>query len=302
MKKIISLAVIMVLIFVLSGCSSDESSNNTKSNDTGSAVNNSNDTKDTKDTNSTNSEPQKDATKNDSSTNEIQMSWFENPPHIFMDKQSGKLTGAVYDLIEEKIAPKMNVKFIWDKEATAIPRQTATFEANNKAFASALLTKSPDREKISICSGKTYFKSQTAIALKKDNPLNEIKKIDDVLNLKIGYAEKSFISPFMKDPRVKFDLVSAGNYHETNLKKLTAGRLDAAYAPDKAAFLGVIKQLNLENDIKILDIPEDKANFYVVFSKSASSIADKYNEVTNSMDLEKEYLNLLSKYIDISKL
>lgn len=294
MKRYFSLAVIMTLIFVLSGCNSGESSNSNKSSEpVATAVN---------DSNNENKEPQKDAVKDEANVNELQISWFENPPHIFIDKQSGKLTGAVYDLLEQKIGPKMNVKFVWDKEGSTIPRQTADFEANSKPFAAALLTKSPDREKISICSNKTFFDSKTAIAVKKDNPLNEIKKIDDILDLTIGYAEKSFISPFMKDSRVKFDLVSASNYHETNLKKLTSGRLDAVYAPDKAAFLELVEQMNLGNDIKILDLPENKAAFYVVFSKAASSIADKYNEVTNGMDLEKEYLDLLAKYIDTSKL
>ena len=278
MKRYFFLAVIMALIFVLSGCNSVESSENNKSSEpVASAVD---------DTNNENKEPQKDSVKDAVTANELQISWFDNPPHIFIDEQSGKLTGAVYDLLEQKIAPKMNVKFVWDMKASAIPRQTTSFEANDKPFASALLTKNPDREKISICTNKTFFN----------------KKIDDILNLKVGYAEKAFISPFMKDPRVKFDLVSASNYHQTNLKKLTSGRLDAVYAPDKAAFLKLIKEMNLENDVKILDLPENKAAFYVVFSKAASSIADKYNEVSNGMDLEKEYLDLLAKYIDTSKL
>lgn len=212
------------------------------------------------------------------------------------------MAGAVYDLLEQKIAPKMNVKFVWDKEGTPIPRQTANFEANTKPFASALLTKNPERESVSICSEKTFFNSQTAIAVKKDNQLSEIRKIDDILNLKIGYAEKSFISEFMKDPRVQFDLVSTSNYHETNLMRLVSGRIDAVYAPDKAAFVELMNQLDLEDDIKILDLPESKAGFYVVFSKAAGSFAEKYNEAVKDMDLEKEYLDMLAKYIDISKL
>jgi len=244
----------------------------------------------------------KDAVKNETAENELQVSWFENPPHIFIDKESGKLTGAVYDLLEQKIAPKMNVKLVWDKEGTSIPRQTANFEANTKPFAAALLTKNPERESISICSEKPFFNSQTAIAIKKDNPLNEIKKVDDILDLKIGYAEKSFISEFMKDSRVQFDFVPASNYHETNLKRLISDRIDAVYAPDKAALLALIEQMELEDDIKIIDLPENKAGFYVVFSKAASNFAEKYNEAVKDMDLEKEYLDMLAKYIDISKL
>jgi len=31
----------------------------------------------------------KDAVKNETAENELQVSWFENPPHIFIDKESG---------------------------------------------------------------------------------------------------------------------------------------------------------------------------------------------------------------------
>lgn len=294
MKRFFSLAIAVILIFILSGCKDVESrsgDNDIQLVENG--VNNQNNEKE---------EAKDDVVKNETNENELQISWFENPPHIFIDKQSGELTGAVYDLLEQKIAPKMNVKLIWDKEGTAIPRQTSNFEANAKPFAAALLTKSPDRESISICSDKAFFDSQTAIVVKKDNPLSEIKEIDDILGLKIGYAEKSFISEFMKDSRVEFDLVSTSNYHETNLKRLMSDRIDAVYAPDKAAFLELMKQMGLEDDIKILDLPENKAAFYVVFSKAASNFAEKYNEVVKDMDLEKEYLDMLAKYIDISKL
>ncbi|HHV30563.1 transporter substrate-binding domain-containing protein [Acetivibrio mesophilus] len=293
MKRFFPLAIVLVIIFVLTGCKSVESSGG--DNGTQPVESTAKDQNNEK-------EVQKDLVKNETAENELQVSWFENPPHIFIDKQSGELTGAVYDLLEQKIAPKMNVKLVWDKEGTSIPRQTANFEANTKPFASALLTKNPERESVSICSEKIFFDSQTAIAVKKDNPLNEIKKIDDILDLKIGYAEKSFVSEFMKDPRVQFDLVSTSNYHETNLKRLMSDRIDAVYAPDKAAFLELMKQMDLEDDIKILDIPESKAGFYVVFSKAANEFAEKYNEVVKDMDLEKEYLDMLAKYIDTSKL
>ncbi|HEY9062836.1 MAG TPA: transporter substrate-binding domain-containing protein [Pseudobacteroides sp.] len=301
MRRYIYFVIILALIFAFSGCGSSEVVSSDEKNNESLAspvakVNNE------PQSSAANSDKQKEVVKGEKAINEIEVSWFDNPPHIYMDKQTGKLTGAAYKLLEEQIAPKMNIKFVWDKESSAIPRQTSNFEANTKAFASALLTRNPDREKISICSSKTYFQSQTAMVVKKDNPLNEIKKVDEIINLKIGYAEKSFVSPFMKDSRIKFDNTTASNYHETNLKKLVAGRIDAVYAPDKAALLGVVKQLGMENDVKILNLPEEKAPFFVVFSKAASDIANKYNEVTNGMDLEKEYNSLLSQFIDTSKL
>jgi len=71
----------------------------------------------------------------------------------------------------------------------------------------------------------------------------------------------------MKDSRVQFDFVPASNYHETNLKRLISDRIDAVYAPDKAALLALIEQMELEDDIKIIDLPETKQVFMWYFPK-----------------------------------
>jgi len=94
MKRIFALWLAMTLIFVLSGCKSVESSSSNNEPPPAETM-----------ANERNNE-KKDAVKNETAENELQVSWFENPPHIFIDKESGKLTGAVYDLLEQKIAPK----------------------------------------------------------------------------------------------------------------------------------------------------------------------------------------------------
>lgn len=239
--------------------------------------------------------------KSDSSENEIAVTWFNNPPHIFIDKESGKLTGAIYKLLEE-IAPKINVKFNWMEDTTSIPRQLELIENNEKKYVGALIVKTPDREKLGVFSEKNFFFSQTALAVKKDNPLSTITKIEDILNLKIGYAKSTFISPFMTDKRVNFDLISSGNFMKNNFQKLSTDRIDAVYAPDKAGLLVQIKNMNLENDVKILNLPENKSPFHFLFSKSANDTAQKFNEYIETIDLEKIYLDFLSEYIDTSGL
>ena len=53
---------------------------------------------------------------------EIQLFYFNAPPHIYMDANQ-KLTGAIVDFIEEGIAPEMGLKFNWSQKFTSIPRQ-----------------------------------------------------------------------------------------------------------------------------------------------------------------------------------
>ena len=40
---------------------------------------------------------------------------------------------------------------------------------------------------------------------------------------------------------------------------MLAKRIDAVYAPDKASLLFIMKQMNLEDQVKVLDLPEKPA-------------------------------------------
>jgi hypothetical protein len=90
MKRLIGL--ISILSFLLTGCEDEEST------------------------------PPNSTLESHDTSEEITIFYFDNPPHIYID-ENGRLTGAVYDFIEEGIAPEMGVKFNWNRESTAIPRQ-----------------------------------------------------------------------------------------------------------------------------------------------------------------------------------
>ena len=69
----------------------------------------------------------------------IKIAYFNVPPHIIYDSKNEKLaSGAVYDLIEKFIAPKMGVNFEWRDTPSNIPRQLTSLE-REAIDASALL-------------------------------------------------------------------------------------------------------------------------------------------------------------------
>jgi polar amino acid transport system substrate-binding protein len=252
-----------------------------------------------------NEESQKDTPEiieNESALEKINMVWFENIPHVFTNEE-GNLDGALYNMLNNEIAPKMNVEFIWDNEGTAVPRQLERLKEDPELFAVSLLAKTPEREEISVYTEKFYYSSESCLILKKDNPLNKITKIDDILKLTIGYSKDTFLSPFMRDERINFDFVNTTeSFVDINNQKVAAGRIDAAYAPDKAGLLTSMKKFNLEDELKLLTLPENSSNFYVLFSKSSEDYAKKYNEVIKDINLEELYTQYLSDYIDINLL
>ncbi len=233
--------------------------------------------------------------------NSIKIAFFIAEPHIYLDEKKEKLTGAVYELLEKYIGPEMGIKFIWDKEPTNVPRQLIILETNNN-YAAAVLIPTPDRQKKYNFSEKPYFLSQTAIAILKTNKLKKISKIDDILGMTIGYADQTFISPFMRDKRIKFDLITDPKYQEINYQKLLKNRIDAVYLPDKAALLALAKSMKIENKVRIINLPEKPSPFHVVFTKGAEDIAEKYNKAFDKLNAQTLYIKLLKQYLDVSQL
>ncbi len=232
---------------------------------------------------------------------EVKISFFNVPPHIYLDEKTGQMKGAAYELLENYLAPAMKVKFVWDSEPTAIPRQVALLETNVE-YASALLIYSPERAQKLIFPDVLYATGKTALALLKSNKLEKITKIEDITGLTLGYANNAIISPFVKNDKIKFDLISTPNFNEVNFKKMLANRIDAVYAPDKASLLFITKQMNLEDQIKVLDLPEKPALYSAVFSQSLKDVGERYNKAIKELNGQQLYIKLLGKYIDTSKL
>lgn len=233
-------------------------------------------------------------------TKTVKIAFFNVPPHIYLDEKSGKMKGAFYELLENNIAPKMNVKFVWDTKPTVIPRQQEMLQ--NQDYAAALVIYTPERAQKFIFPKEPYTTGKTALVLLKSNKLNKVTKVDDLTGLTVGYASNAVISPFMQNDKVKFDLVSAANFNEVNFKKLLAKRIDAVYAPDKAGLLYYMREMKLENECKVIDLPEEPAIYNIAFSKSFKDVADKYSKVFEELNGSQLYLKILGKYIDTSKL
>lgn len=234
-------------------------------------------------------------------TQNVEMLLFDVAPHVFLDDKTGKIAGTLYELINDYIAPEIGVKFIWKAELSTVPRQLDILK-NEAGYAAALLIYTPERAKVLDFTKKPYFKSQSAVVIHKNNALKTISKVEDILHMKIGYSQEAYITTFMKDKRIKFDLMSHPKFNEANIQKLLSNRVDAVYAPDKAGLLYVIQNLNASDDVRVIDLPEEPAPFHIVFSKGSGEIVEKFNRAFEKLDGQELYKRLLTKYLDTSKL
>ena len=233
---------------------------------------------------------------------QIRISYFNVPPFIIYDTNQNQLKGgALYEFLEQQIAPEIDVKFIWDKDPSSIPRQMESI-SNGSTDAIALLSYTPQRAQTMAFTATPFFISSPGIAILKNNKLNVVEKVDDILGLRIGYGKNLYKTPFMRDKRINFDLVATENYSEQNFKKLMAGRIDAVYAPDLASLLAVIENLGIGNSVKVIKLPDTPSANHVVFARDMAYMALRYDRAFNRINGAETFLKILGKYVDIAKL
>ncbi|WP_319521735.1 transporter substrate-binding domain-containing protein [uncultured Desulfosarcina sp.] len=228
------------------------------------------------------------------------VSYFSIPPHIFLDKDK-KVTGAIYDLIEDSIAPEIGVKFQWETEPTSPARQFHNLkDKNNRVLCLAVYV--PARRDFMIYSKEPYYYAQSIIAVHKSNPLKVVNEASDISNMVFGYSQKAYITPFMRDPSIQFDLISSPDFLEINLKKVMAHRIDGIYSPGKASSIFFLKKFGVIDDFRLIDLPEKPTPLYFGFSKGNKMLADEFDQAFERLGGQQLYVKLLSRYIDISKL
>ena len=230
----------------------------------------------------------------------LTVAYFESAPYAFQD-ENGSLKGATVEFLENEIAPRMKIEIIWTKNSVPIARQLYELK-KNKLDAAAIFAKNPEREKILSYPDSPYFKTYPVLAVLKSNKIQGIKQISDVLLFKkIGYCTQSFISPFMRDSRIQWDLLASSTCVPQNLKKLLVGRIDAQYQPDAPPILFYARKSQVEQNINIIPLPEEVA-LYMPFSKEAGGkYLSKYNQALKDAGGIKNYTSYLNKYIDVKK-
>jgi polar amino acid transport system substrate-binding protein len=137
------------------------------------------------------------------------------------------------------------------------------------------LAKNPDREKFAYFTEKPAMTVSAALVVRTGSPLRKVTSVNDLKGMTIGYLLGSTVPKVLDFPDVyKFDLVSGDNWINNNLTKLLDKRIDAALDLNPYSFVAEAKRIGAKNKIRVLPIPGNATEFYVLFSKKSKLGSD----------------------------
>ncbi|MCE2596404.1 transporter substrate-binding domain-containing protein [Motilimonas cestriensis] len=140
-----------------------------------------------------------------------------------------------------------------------------------------------------------YYRPQSVFIMKKSHPLAEIRSVDDIRNLKIGFIAGVEPSPFIQAhlQELSIEYLPQQNWLELNLMKLQRSRIDAIYDLNQISALLQARKMGMEDDLKILSLPEPVGEMFIGISKKSAlskRIIKDYNRLHDNFKVEYEDL------------
>lgn len=233
----------------------------------------------------------------------VKMGFFTLPPHTFKaDGPGAKAEGAGITYFEQ-VAAKMGYVVEWIGPLP-LPRLTEYLKLGTAIDGTVGFPKIPVFEGFLYYTDKPLYMGQPILGVAKDNPLTQIKTIDDIRGFRIGLVKSSSgrYNPLIDENRDKIRLEELGGdkWMETNIEKLIAGRLNALFDRQQYTMPYVAATLKLDQKIKVLPLPSPPTPMFVTFAKASKNgkvLLDKYNAANSQETLN--YKDLLQKKIDI---
>lgn len=225
----------------------------------------------------------------------VRMGYFEIKPHMYQDSKTGKPAGASIRYFES-IAKEMGYDVEWT-EPLPFPRLIYYLQEGT-VDGSLVITKNPEREEFLHYPERAYHSIQTVFVLRKDNKLGKIESIADVRGYRVGFLQGGNLTEFVREnmDKLKMEFIPGSNWTKSNLLKLINGRLDAVYDLNESTMLYEAKILGIQDQIKIIPLPEPPGHLFAVFSKKSEkgqTLAEKYTRVAAESGLQ--YKDLLDR-------
>jgi ABC-type amino acid transport substrate-binding protein len=213
----------------------------------------------------------------------------------FVNPGPGAPHGVMVDFFNREIAPRMGVRFQWERPMTVARLERSL--ANGSVMFTPMLLKTPAREKAGIrFAGDVHLSLEPCLAVLPDSPLQHVSSPADLANLTIGWVQAGELPSFMRDARIRFDRISNIDWASANLEKLRLGRIDAAYFSNPYTPQFYSAQLDLP--IRLIPVPAPRLALYGAFAPNAPrGMAERYERAADAAFANDRFLAYMSRAV-----
>lgn len=218
----------------------------------------------------------------------LRVGYFDIPPHARAagDSQHAGAAIAYFRLI----AREMGVQPVF------VHQPLARLLAGGDVDALLFVAKTPERAQRWHFASRPLFTVQGALLVRADSPLQRVQGSEDLLPLTIGVWSQGYRSPLLDDPRLKLAPMAGSQVVERNIEKLLRGWIQAYYSPDQTAMQVVLARKGLEQQLRLLPLPEEPRPLYTAFSAASAAYLPVYEAALRKVQQRTPYPVFLQEY------
>ena len=232
--------------------------------------------------------------------NIIKMGYFSLPPFHYFDESISQPKGAAIEYFNA-LALKMGYRVEW---VGPLPLLRLSNKLENGDLDGTIgFTKFQPLTDYLYYTDKILYFAQPSIMVKKENPLTQIDSIEDIKGYRIGsnISISGYHTPLIdkNTDLLKLEKLRGEKWLEQNIKKLISERVDAVFDRQPYSMFFASIQQEVDNQIKIIPVPDLPSPMYVVFSKISEkgfTLLEQYNAIAFQFDLN--YIELVEKEFD----
>lgn len=146
---------------------------------------------------------------------------------LMLGEPTEPLRGALPDFIKREIAPQTQIRFVW-LPAMSFSRAMKSLRDGTMDILLMYGGSSGSSQGIGRFDW-VYLQTSAHLAVNAASELREVKSLDALAGLQIGWVSGSKLPAELLPVAIRWQLAPGQNWQLINLRKLKAGRIDAAY-------------------------------------------------------------------------
>ncbi|WP_161631552.1 substrate-binding periplasmic protein [Rhodoferax saidenbachensis] len=216
--------------------------------------------------------------------------FFDLLPHA-TTARGGQAQGAAIDYFN-LIAKEMGVSVRY----TQLPM--ARLLLDPKVDMVLYMGKNPERLLKFDFPRQPLMKMEGGVAVDTNSPLTRIDTADDLLNLTIGVWDAGYRGALMRDTRLTLYSMPIEALAQRGLQMVVTKRLDGFYNPDIHSLRHQIKNLGLQDQVRVVSLPLAEDGLYSAFVKaSAPRYLATFEKAYAKVNKKMSYEAFLAKYL-----
>lgn len=220
----------------------------------------------------------------------LKIAIYDFRPHVFIDAKKTVPTGAAIEFLTETLDIDGQYQIQW--VVSPFSRFLVDMKSG-KADMGVLLAKTPEREQLMRFADHASFTTDSGIILSKDVAFTDLSSLKGQV---LGHTQGSVEPEYFKGTDIKFDRLSGEDVVERNLRRLKLKRIDGVYVPTVSNGEYSLQKLGMEDQFKIVHLPNTKLELYFVFRKDLSEKTfATINELLNKH--RTSYTPLVEKFL-----